>query len=352
MGLKTSSRFPFVRGGVTAIVPTTTFSGKAGEDPSLSVNPYTGFGPGAGGIGLSAVDIESGNLAGAQLVEPDQISGWIDVADINTYDPGVSTTLLNNKQTVGIGAVYPNEFDLTIAGATFVGSAGSGSSNTYMQFNSPGSLQGPTPATTLFKNCGIDGTLDFGLYLTNSGQTFQHVFDSKLNDLGSSSGITIGWFPETGLLRFAITKKTISSTVTKSYVIAPPLNTPFVLSVVGYFSLAGGSAGWPENLIGDDPANTNGSEFPVMVYINGARQTLADAGTQTLFTDHMSITAQAVNTTASRFTLGARANSSGAPIQQLDGGSRIYFWRYYYTEILTEAGVETNYQASRSRLGI
>lgn len=351
MPLKSSTKFPFFRGNVQAKVPTLTFSGKSGDSPTLSINPYTGFGPGVGGVGLSAQDIAANNWSGAQVLDTDQIAGWIEPGDLNTYNPAVSTTRLENKQTAGPALGYPDDLDLIMSGgAAFTGSAGSANSNTYINFATPGQLQSPTPTTTIFKNCGIDGTLEFGLYLTTSGQGFQHIFDSRTTS--NSTGITIAWFPGSSLLRITIAKKTGAALISYASVVTPPVNTPFLLTVVGYYSLAAASAGWPADLTGDDVANTNGSEFPVMVYINGSRQTLADSSTGTLFTDHISVTAGAGNTAASRFTLGARVDTSGNPLQQLDGGSRIYFWRYYSSEILTEAGVVTNYQASRGRLGI
>jgi hypothetical protein len=290
-------------------------------------------------------------LAGAQLVEPDQITGWLDFADLETYNPAVSTTRYENSQTVGLGGAYPNELDLISAGgATFTGTPGTSGPGTYVAFPSAGSLQSPAPTITLFRHCGIDGTMDFGLYLTNSGASFQHIFDSRTNT--TSTGVTIVWLPVSGLLRITVTKKVSVGNVTKESTFAPPQNTPFVLTIAGYYSLANSSAAWPEGLNGDDTANTNGSEFPVIAYVNSQRQLLADATTGTLFTDHMSIASTGANTAASRFTLGARVDGSGNPTQRLEGGSRMYFWRYYTSEILTEAGITINYQASRSRLGL
>ena len=60
MGLKIKSgtSWPTISGQLIATVPTPTYSGQCSNtNAALSINPYTGQGPGANGIGLTCDEI-------------------------------------------------------------------------------------------------------------------------------------------------------------------------------------------------------------------------------------------------------------------------------------------------------
>lgn len=60
MAIKITGQIPNITGPVQLEVPTSRYSGKADDtDASVSINPYTGLGPGASGQGLVSLDVET-----------------------------------------------------------------------------------------------------------------------------------------------------------------------------------------------------------------------------------------------------------------------------------------------------
>jgi len=69
MGLVFTGNPPRTRGPIIAEVPTPNYSGLSDDNASTSINPYTGQGPGAGGVGQTASEVAL-DRAGGPATDP------------------------------------------------------------------------------------------------------------------------------------------------------------------------------------------------------------------------------------------------------------------------------------------